>query len=307
MPTPRLLLALSAAALVAGSLVACSSGAIAPSGSPTAGAPIPVVASTDVWGSVASAIGGDRVAVESIIDDPDKDPHDYEADAHNQLSISRAAVVIENGGGYDDFVDTMLSAAGNGTAKVIDAVDLSGFTPDASGDLNEHVWYDFPTVEKVVDAIESAYAGLDPADAATFTANAAALKTRIDALVSQEGDLKAKYAGVGVSITEPVPLYMLDAIGLDDLTPHDFSEAIENDTDVAPATLQQTLALYSGHQVKLLAYNEQTTGPQTQAVLDAAKQNGIAVVPVTETLPSGKDYIGWMTDNLNAIAAALGS
>ncbi len=304
-PAIQVLLPLAAATAAAFALAGCSSSTPAPSPSASAGGPIQVVASTDVWGDIASTIGGSDVSVSSIIDDPDKDPHEYEADAQNQLSLSKAAVVIENGGGYDDFVDTMLSSAGNTTATLINAVDISGKQAAAGDDLNEHVWYDFPTVEKVIDSIESAYAQIDPADAATFSSNADALKTQIDALVQQESDLKAKYAGAGVSITEPVPLYMLDAMGLDNKTPGEFSEAIENDTDVAPEVLQETLALYSGHEVKLLAYNEQTTGAQTQAVLDAAQQAGIAVVPVTETLPSGKTYVSWMTDNVNAIAAAL--
>ena len=98
---------------------------------------------------------------------------------------------------------------------------------------------------------------------------------------------------------------MLNAIGLDNKTPSEFSKAIEDGSDAPPAVLQQTLDLYNGHAVKLLAYNEQTTGAQTEAVLTAAKNNGIAVVPVTETLPSGKTYLSWMSDNLDAITAAL--
>jgi len=264
-----------------------------------------VVASTDVWGGIAATVGGDHVKVTSIIDDPDKDPHEYEADAQNQLAISKAAVVILNGGGYDDFVDTMLKSAKSDSRTVLNAVDISGKKAAAGGDLNEHVWYDFPTVEKVVDKLSATYAKVDPKHAAAYTKNADGLKAEIDALETRESDLKSTYAGEGASITEPVPLYMLDAIGLVDKTPEKFSEAIENDSDVAPVVLNQTLALYSSHAVELLAYNEQTTGAQTEAVLKAAKAADIPVVPVTETLPAGKTYISWMTGNLDAIQAAL--
>ncbi|CAG7844998.1 hypothetical protein USB125703_01253 [Pseudoclavibacter triregionum] len=75
----------------------------------------------------------------SIIDDPNKDPHEYEASAQNQLALSNAQVVIENGGGYDDFVDTMLDSAGNDSATVLDAVDISGKTAEDGEELNEHV------------------------------------------------------------------------------------------------------------------------------------------------------------------------
>ena len=275
----------------------------------TGAAAVSVVASTNVWGDVASQIAGElsgkAVSITSIISDPNADPHSYEASTQNQLALSKAKVVIENGGGYDDFVAKMLTTANNSSATVLNAVDISGKTAPADGDLNEHVWYDFPTVEKVIDQIQTAYTSIDSADADTFTTNAKNLKGSIDALVSKESDLKAKYSGQPVSITEPVPLYLLDAIGLVNKTPEKFSEAIEEGSDVAPAVQQATLKLYSSHAVKLLAYNEQTTGPETEAVLKAAKANGIPVVPVTETLPDGKDYVSWMTDNLDAIGAAL--
>ena len=96
-----------------------------------------------------------------------------------------------------------------------------------------------------------------------------------------------------------MPLYLLDAVGLQNKTPDAFSEAIEEGSDVPAKVLDETLQLYSKHEVKLLAYNAQTTGPETEKVLTAAKQNGIPVVPVTETLPSGKDYVGWMSANLD--------
>jgi zinc/manganese transport system substrate-binding protein len=295
------------AAAAALTLAGCASGASADpasTGSGT-GSVMNVVASTNVWGDIAATVGGDHVKVTSIIDDPDKDPHEYEADARNQLAISKASVVIENGGGYDDFVNTMLKSAKSDSRTVLNAVDISGKNASGANELNEHVWYDFGTVEKVVDKLSATYAKLDKKHAAAYTKNADALKSKLDALESRESDLKTKYAGLGASITEPVPLYMLDAIGLNNKTPEKFSEAIENDSDVAPTVLKQTLELYSSHAVALLAYNEQTTGAQTEAVLKAAKDAGIPVVPVTETLPSGKTYVSWMTANLDAVAAAL--
>ena len=266
---------------------------------------IRVVASTNVWGDIAAKVGGDEVDVTSIIDDPSKDPHEYEANAQNQLALTKAQVVVANGGGYDDFVGTMLKASKNEKVTTLDAVKISGKKAEGGGELNEHVWYDFPTVEKVIDQLEKTYTAIDSAHAATFTKNADALRSELAVLEKQENTLKASHAGEGVAITEPVPLYMLDAIGLDNKTPEKFSEAIEEDTDVSAPVLQQTLALFTSRQVALLAYNEQTTGPQTEAVLTAAEDSDVAVVPVTETLPAGHDYIGWMTDNVNAIATAL--
>jgi zinc/manganese transport system substrate-binding protein len=286
-------------------LSACGSdegGNSAGSGDP--GSPIGVVASTNVWGDVAKQVGGDAVEVTSIISDPDQDPHSYEANPTNVLTLSKASIVIENGGGYDDFVDQLLDAHGT-SATVLNAVDISGKTAPDGGELNEHVWYDLPTVEKVADNIAATLSDVDPGQASTFKSNAEAFNAKLDDLIAQEADMRAKFHGEGVGITEPVPLYMTEAVGLVNKTPPDFSEAIETGEDVSVATLKDTTDLYANHDVAVLVYNEQTSGPITDEVQSAATDAGIPVVPVTETLPEGLDYVSWMQKNLDALRTAL--
>ncbi|MFH8659270.1 metal ABC transporter solute-binding protein, Zn/Mn family [Streptomyces afghaniensis] len=268
-------------------------------------AKVPVVASTNVYGDIVRSIGADKVDVTSVISDPDQDPHSYEADTQNQLALSKAKVVVENGGGYDDFVDRMLKSGHNDSAQVINAVRVSGKTAPKGGELNEHVWYDFPTVARVADRISAALAKADPADASAFRKNATAFKAGLTPLEAKEAQIKKEHGGAAVAITEPVPLYMTEASGLVNKTPAAFSEAIEEGDDVSPRILQESLALFSGGKVKVLVYNEQTSGPQTVKSEAAAKAAGIPVVPVTETLPKGKDYLGWMTANVDALASAL--
>ncbi|MGI8881665.1 MAG: metal ABC transporter solute-binding protein, Zn/Mn family [Jatrophihabitans sp.] len=298
--------ALSVLGLAVG-LAACGSSASEDSASPKS---FSVVASTNVWGDVTSQIAGrlagSTVRITSIISDPSQDPHSYEASTTNRLELAKAKVVIENGGGYDDFVDRMLAAGSNRPTK-INAVGVSGKTAQAGGELNEHVWYDFPTVNLVANKIADVLAAADAADAATFHTNAKTFIGKVHSLQQREDTVKAAHAGVGAAITEPVPLYMLTACGLVNRTPPAFSEAVEEGTDVSPRVLQQTLDLFAGKQVRLLAYNSQTSGPETEKVLGAAKQNNIPVVPVTETLPSGTDYLAWMSANLTAIVNALRS
>lgn len=285
----------------------CSSSSSTAGSSASASAPagaIVVVASTNVWGDVVAQVGGDLVDVTSLMTDPNADPHSFEANAQSQLAVSKASLVVENGGGYDDYMDTMLSSLSSKPA-VINAVDVSGKTAPAGGELNEHVWYDFATVTKVADTIADQLSTVDPSHADTYAANAKTFDAKVATLTQSTADLKKTVAGKGVAITEPVPGYLLDNLGLVNKTPAEFSEAIENETDVPATVLSDTLALFSSHQVAALVYNEQTTGPQTEQVLAAAKAAGVAVVPVTETLPAGKDYITWMTANLDALRTAL--
>jgi zinc/manganese transport system substrate-binding protein len=297
----------TATALVATTIVAALALAgCAPTTVPDeAGGKVAIVASTNVWGDIARQIGGDAVSVVSIISDSAQDPHSYEASAQVQLALSKADVVIENGGGYDDFVGTLLKGAGNRSAKVLNAVEISGF--DNGAGLNEHVWYDFPTVKKVAARIAATLSALDASHASVFEAGLKAFDARLAALESDAAAIKASPAGgSGVAITEPVPLYLLAATGLVNKTPSAFSTALEEERDVAPGALTKTLALFSEHRVELLVYNEQTSGPETSQVLAAAEKAGIPTVPMTETLPTGEDYLGWMTANLTAVKTALG-
>lgn len=292
------------AALTIGAALALLAACSGASGSAASSA-IPVVASTNVYGDIAERIGGAKVKVTSIVSDPSQDPHSYEASTQNQLALSKARVVIENGGGYDDFIDRMLKSGDNPSAQVINAVKVSGKSAPAGGELNEHVWYDFPAMGKLADAIAAALAEAHPDDAAAFTEDAEAFKAELKPLEAKEAQIKTDHGGEPVAITEPVPLYMTEASGLRNETPEAFSEAIEEGDDVSPNTLRETLALLADKKVEALVYNEQTSGPQTEKVEQAARSAGIPVVPVTETLPEGMDYPDWMTANLDALAAAL--
>jgi zinc/manganese transport system substrate-binding protein len=292
-------------------LVACSGGSTGAAGSTAAsgsagaaGGTVKVVAATNVWGDVVKQIGGDRVEVTSIISDPNADPHSFQSSPRNQLALSSAQLIVEHGGGYDDFMQTMVASAGT-QAPVITAVDASGVTPQ-DGELNEHIWYDLPGTIKVADAIAGELATIDPANASTYQANSATFDQAVNDLITQAEAIKAGHDGAPVAITEPVPVYLLETAGLKNVTPPEFSEAIENETDVPASVMNETLALFTGQQVKLLAYNEQTTGPQTEQVLEAAKTNGVPTVPVTETLPDGQDYLSWMKSNIQALTQALG-
>ncbi|WP_432548603.1 metal ABC transporter solute-binding protein, Zn/Mn family [Kineococcus sp. SYSU DK004] len=301
-----------------------------------AGPALSVVASTDVYGDIAAAVAGDAAEVTSIISGGNVDPHSYEGTTRDQLALSRADVVVKNGGGYDSFVDTMLEASGTG-AVVVDAVEVSGLDTgedEHAGDehageehageehagehahedeheghdhgaFNEHVWYDLATVRAVAAAVEDALAQASPDDAETFAANARAFDEQVSALQERVEQEAAALGAPAVAVTEPVPLYLLEDLGAQDLTPAEFSRAVEEDSDAPVAVLQETLALFTGEQVRALVLNEQTESAQTDQVREAAEAAQVAVVPVTETLPEGEDYVSWMERNVDALVAAL--
>ena len=285
------------------------------------GGTIKVVASTNVWGSVVKAVGGDAVQVSSIIDDPSGDPHSYESTPSDLAAVRDAKLVIFNGGGYDDFFATLLGPETE-KARKIEAFPVSGKAsghdePETSAEpeghaeeghdhaVNEHVWYDFETVRKVADQAAVDLGEIAPDKKSTFEANA-------DDFTAKLGELEQRVAGKGagkkVVATEPVAHYLLDTAGVEDVTPESFAEAVENETDIPAAALADVTRLIEQKQVTALVNNAQTENAGTKQVVDQAEAAGLPVAEVTETLPEGvTGYLDWMTKQVDSLVGALGA
>ena len=270
-----------------------------------------VVASTDVYGQIIDEIGGDAVDVTSIITSAAQDPHSFEPTAQDQLAVSRADLIIENGGGYDSFMASLVRAS-DASARVVTAAEFSPdwpgeerADPDRIGDFNEHVWYDPHTVEDAAEAIAEELSRLDPANTETFQTNAAAFLSQIGTLQSSLAEIEASDAGAEVFATEPVPVYLIRAAGLANVTPEAFGEAVEEGQDVPPATLLESLDLIASGAVRAVIVNSQTGGAETLQVIEAAEAREIPVLEFSETLPEGQTYLSWMQQNIDALSGAL--
>lgn len=95
-----------------------------------------VYATTNVWGSVAKAVGGDKVNVIVGVDDLSQDPHDYQATATDKLNITKSAVMLVNGGGYDDWGVSLAESVSH-KPVLINAVALSGLSPNTDKAADE--------------------------------------------------------------------------------------------------------------------------------------------------------------------------
>lgn len=345
-----LTLAVAAVLLTAGCASDDDSESASPANAPTASAGasadpaerIRVLASTDVYGDIASTIGGEHVEVSAIIDGDGADPHSYEATARDQLAVRNADLVIANGGHYDEFLTRLLDAA-DGERTVVTAVAEAGDENDHEGDHegedehadasaeesaapeadsaqddsaqddghdhsaegNEHVWYDLPAMSTLATSIGDALSEIDPSHGGEFQANAAQFRSGVADLMERQEMIREAHGGAAIAVTEPLPVLLLTDCGLLDQTPAEFSQSIEEGNDVPVRVLQDTLNLFGDGGVELLVYNEQTTGPQTERVRDAAEDAGVGIVGMTETLPEGEDYLSWMGQNLDALRAAL--
>ncbi|QSE82047.1 metal ABC transporter solute-binding protein, Zn/Mn family [Rhodococcus koreensis] len=275
-----------------------------------------VVASTNVWGSVAQAVAGDKVDVTSIITEPSSDPHSFEASPTDAAKLTDASLIVYNGGGYDHFVDDIIGT-GNSDQLTVNAFDLLEGGAHAGegggdsheghdhGDVNEHVWFDVDTVDAAAQSIADKLGQLDPDNADAYKANAATFHGQLEQISAITDGIAAAHKDAPVAQTEPIAYYLLQSAGLKDVTPPDFTSAIENGNDPAPAAIAATRQLLTGKQVQALVYNVQTQDRVTQDVRATAESAGIPVVEVTETLPEGLDYIQWQTNTAESLAAAL--
>ncbi|MFE0747767.1 metal ABC transporter solute-binding protein, Zn/Mn family [Gordonia sp. NPDC058843] len=315
---------LSAAALV---LSACSSDSGGSDGPPT------VVASTNVWGSVASAVAGDKAQVTALYNNADGDPHEFEPSAADTATIADADILVFNGGHYDSYME---EAASNSDATAVDAFALLGsedHSSEAGGehsdhgddhgsggdhadgahdhshdDQNEHVFYDLPVVAQVADKVADALAEQDPDNAETYRANAETFTTGIDGLRDELTTIREQHAGTEVAQTEPLAGYMLSEAGLVDIAPAGFTQAVEEGQSPAAADRAALQDILADRRAKVLIYNTQAVDPVTQAMLDVAESANVPVVKFTETLPDGvTDYIVWQDAQIDALTAALGA
>jgi len=271
---------------------------------------IQVVASTNVWGSVIKAVGGDEVEVKALLDDPSADPHSYESKPADAALVKDAKLVVFNGGGYDDFFAKLITSD---ATKKIEAFPMRDNhaepqtgAPDADGhdhSVNEHVWYDLHTVQAVAEAAANELGALAPEKKTTFESNTQKFTAALE-------DLEKKVAGVGkgrkVVATEPIAHYLIDESGAEDVTPEAFSKAIEEESDVPAAALASMNQLVESKQVNALINNTQTENQVTKGLVEKARTAGVAVVAVTETLPEGvTGYLDWMSKQVDALTQAL--
>jgi zinc/manganese transport system substrate-binding protein len=260
-----------------------------------------VVASTDVWGSVASAVTGEHASVKSIVTSAVDDPHSFEASPADVAAITDASLMVYNGGGYDHWVDDVLS--GQPGVTTVNAYSLLPGT--VAQPANEHVFYDPATAKAVATQIAEHLAKVDAAHADVYRANAAEFGKQADAILQIERAIGQTHPGTSVVATEPVAHYLLVNAGITDKTPEGFSSAVEADADPAPADLAAMLDLINTHQVSALLFNPQTQTAVTKQIQDAAQRASIPVVTVTETLPEGTDYLTWQRETAQRLASQL--
>jgi zinc/manganese transport system substrate-binding protein len=296
---------ITAATLLAAGLLAtaCSSGPAATASDGGPGGKVVAVGAENEYANVIGQIGGRYVSVTAIESNPNTDPHTFEASPSVAQVVSRAQLVVQNGIGYDTYMNKIEAASPSPARKVIVAANLLGL-PDSTP--NPHLWYNPRTMPAVAKAVARDLSALDPSHAAYFDANVTKFDASLQPWYQAIAQFKAAYPNTPVAVTEPVGDYMLQAAGTSILTPFTLQADIMNGVDPSPQDVTMQNGFFTGHKVKVFVYNQQVTDSLTASFLSLAEKEGIPVVGVYETMPvPGYDYQSWMLAEVKALQKAV--
>ncbi|HEY5160920.1 MAG TPA: zinc ABC transporter substrate-binding protein [Gaiellaceae bacterium] len=268
----------------------------------TATGKLSVVAAENFYGDIVRQIGGSSVSVTSVLSNPNADPHLFEPGTSNGLAVATADLVIQNGLGYDVFMQKLETAAPNAHRIVVTISSALGLSGSAT---NPHIWYDVPKLGRIAAAIASGLERADRTHAADYRARLAHFDASLRPLERELAQIRSHFVGEPVAYTEPVPGYLIAAAGLHNLAPVSFSRAIENGTEPSPQNVAQMNALMTGKQIKALLYNSQAISPITASIRAAAMRAGIPVVGMSETMPPKLTIQVWLLSETQALKKAL--
>ena len=266
------------------------------------GSVIQVVAGENFWGSLVSQIGGTKVKVDSIVSDPNADPHEYESNNADAREFATANYVILNGAGYDSWGDKLVAANPNPNRTVLNVANLLG---KKNGD-NPHFWYNPSYVNTVIVQMEQNLAKLDPNSATYYEQNLVKLQSALQTYQDRIKTIKQNYSGTKVAATEDIFQYLANAAGLDLVSPPAFIQAVAEGNDPPTDSVVQFQQQLQSGQVRLLVYNEQTVTPLTNNMKILATQQNIPIVGITETIqPPGTSFQDWMNSQVIDLQNAL--
>ncbi len=265
-------------------------------------APVPVVAAESTYGTIAQAIGGPYVRVTSIIQNPNVDPHLFEASPQTARTVARAAVVIMNGLGYDAWMRGMLAANPKPGRVVLIAAELGA--PIVMANKNPHVFYDPRVGLLVAQHLARHLETLDPVHASDFQRNLQAFTQSLQPVDAAIARLRARHPHLAVTATEPLFDYMLSRLDWKSLG-EAFQLNVMNGTEPTPRVVAHYEDNLRHRRVALLIYNRQVSDPLTQRMRDAARARGIPTVGLDEFAPPGTGYAQWLLVSLRAVQEAL--
>lgn len=279
-----MLLAVLVVALGIG-LAGCSSSSSSSNGK------IKITATTDFYGEVAKAVAGNKGDVTSIINNPNVDPHDYQATTKVAKETVGSKIVIANGIGYDGWMNNLVK-----DSSKVDYIKVGEDLMNKKNGDNPHLWYNPATMPKLANTIATKLGKLQPKNKAYFKKNAKkyiASLNPINDKIAQLKQIASTKKNKEVYVSEPVFDYALQATGFK-VGDTKFENDTEKGVDPSPQTIKTMQNGIKNHKIAFFVFNKQVDSKTVNNLVALAKKNKIPVLPVTETLPANKTYVSWM-------------
>ncbi|MCJ2081956.1 metal ABC transporter substrate-binding protein [Methylobacterium sp. J-090] len=273
-----------------------------------------VVATFSILGDLAAQVGGERVAVTTLVK-PDADAHGYAPAPSDARTLAAADLVVVNGLGLEGWIDRLIKASG---AKAPVVVASKGIKPIEEADdhghghahdhhADPHAWQSIVNAKVYVANIRDGLSRRDPTHAAEYAARATAYLGELDAL---EGEVRATIAKIPpaqrrIITTHDAFGYFTAAYGLTFIAP----QGVSTDSEASPRDVARIVRQIRAEKIPAV-FLETIADPRLMEQI--ARESGAALGgKVYSDALSGPDgpaptYVAMMRNNLNAFAKALG-
>ena len=270
-------------------------------------APIPVVASFSILGDMVKEVGGDRVAVTTIVG-PNADTHVYEPRPQDAAVLSGAQLFVINGLGFEGWFERLVEATGF-KGEVVTASDgVVTHTMDEDGEkiTDPHAWQSLKNGQLYVANIAKGLCAVDAEGCATYEANAAAYSAKLAAL---DAEVKAAIAAVPeadrkVITTHDAFGYFAEAYGVTFMAP----EGISTESEASAADVARLIEQIRQAGVKAL-FVENMSDPrlvQQIAAETGAKLGGALYADaLSEPSEGAATYLDMFKHNIALLVPAL--
>lgn len=255
---------------------------------------VSIVTTTNVYADIAKNVVGKYGSVQAIIKNSATAPHDFEPTTADAKELTKANIIVANGLGYDTWMNKLASSVSK--KPVLVGEDLMGLK---KGD-NPHIWYDLDMPTKYVNYLVKRLSKLDKKHAAYFKENGDKYLAKV-AKIKQIAKSTDKKNNKPVFVSEPVFDYGLEEAGYK-IGDKEFEEAIENGTDPSPKTINKMTNEIKDKKIAFFVNNTQASSSTVKTFVKLAKENGVPILNVRETIPNHMTYLDWMRENYQNLA-----
>ncbi|WP_065751880.1 metal ABC transporter substrate-binding protein [Bradyrhizobium paxllaeri] len=262
-----------------------------------------VVASFSILGDFVRNVGGDHVAVTTLVG-PDGDAHVYVPTPADAKRMADARLVFVNGLGFEGWMSRLAKSAG-GKAAIVTAT--TGITPLKLGShADPHAWQSVANAKIYVANIRDALTAADPANAETFKSNAGVYLAQLDALDREVREAVAKIpeGRRKVISTHDAFGYFASAYGIEFIAPLGVSTESEASARDVARIITQIRA------TKIPAvFMENITDPRLMGRISAETGARVGGTLYSDSLTGEKGdsptYIAMVRHNIKALTGAL--